>query len=153
MSKILYAAGTMDHIRSFHMPYIEALRSEGNEVKIMAKGVDADFNIGFVKKMLSPKNIGCRRKIKKILKAEKFDAIVLNTTLAAFHIRLCLSRKKRPKVINFVHGYMFPKNVSTTRDKIFTRPADGDAVFARPGATRFERGSRTDAAPVYGRGI
>lgn len=119
MSKILYAAGTMDHIRSFHMPYIEALRGEGHEVKIMAKGVDADFNIGFVKKMLSPKNIGCRRKIKKILKAEKFDAIVLNTTLAAFHIRLCLPRKRRPKVINFVHGYMFPKNVSSTKDKIF----------------------------------
>lgn len=119
MSKILYAAGTMDHIRSFHMPYIEALRQEGHEVLTMAKGVDADFNIGFVKKMLSPKNGACRRKIKKILKAEKFDAIILNTTLAAFHIRLCLPRKKRPKVINFVHGYMFPKNVATTKDKIF----------------------------------
>lgn len=119
MSKILYAAGTMDHIRSFHMPYIEALRKDGHEVLTMAKGVDADFNIGFVKKMISSKNTSCRRKIKRILKEEKFDAIILNTTLAAFHIRLCLPKKKRPKVINFVHGYMFPKNAPTTKDKIF----------------------------------
>lgn len=119
MAKILYAAGTMDHIKSFHLPYIEALRSEGNEVLIMAKGKDADFDIGFVKKMLSPKNIGCRRQIKKILKKERFDAIILNTTLAAFHIRLCLPSVHRPKVINLVHGYMFPEKPRNTKDKIF----------------------------------
>ncbi len=119
MSKILYAAGTMDHIKSFHLPYLEALRADGHEVLVMAKGRDADFDIGFVKKMLSSKNTECRRKIRKILKREKFDVIILNTTLAAFHIRLCLPKKRRPKVINLVHGYMFSKNVKTTRDKIF----------------------------------
>ena len=119
MAKILYAAGTMDHIKSFHLPYIEALRSEGNEVLVMAKGKDADFDIGFVKKMLSTKNIGCRRKIRKILRREHFDAIILNTTLAAFHIRLCLPRKHRPKVINLVHGYMFPESLRNTKDRIF----------------------------------
>ncbi len=119
MSKILYAAGTMDHIRSFHIPYIEALRRDGHEVYTMAKGKDADFNIGFVKKMLSSKNTACRKKIKKILKSEKFDAIILNTTLAAFHIRLAMPKKNRPKVINFVHGYMFPNELKSTKDKIF----------------------------------
>lgn len=119
MSKILYAAGTMDHIKSFHLSYIEALRNDGHEVLVMAKGRDADFDISFVKKMISAKNTECRRKIKKILKREKFDVIILNTTLAAFHIRLCLPKKKRPKVINLVHGYMFPEAVRTTRDKIF----------------------------------
>lgn len=119
MAKILYAAGTMDHIKSFHRPYIEALRKDGHEVLVMAKGKDADFDIGFVKKMLSPKNTACRRKIKKILKEEKFDAIILNTTLAAFHIRMCLSKKKRPKVINLVHGYMFFKERKSFKEKIF----------------------------------
>ena len=119
MSKILYAAGTMDHIKSFHLPYLDALRADGHEVFVMAKGRDADFDIGFVKKMLSSKNTECRRKIRKILKREKFDVIILNTTLAAFHIRLCLPKRRRPKVINLVHGYMFPKNVKTTRDRIF----------------------------------
>ncbi len=119
MSKILYAAGTMDHIKSFHLPYIDALRADGNEVLVMAKGEDADFDIGFVKKMLSPKNIGCCREIRKILKKENFDAIILNTTLAAFHIRLCLKNKRRPKVINIVHGYMFPHKLRGLKDKIF----------------------------------
>lgn len=119
MSKILYAAATMEHIKSFHLPYIEALRADGHEVLVMAKGKDADFDIGFVKKMLSSKNTECRRKIRKILRRERFDVIILNTTLAAFHIRLCLPKIKRPKVINLVHGYMFPKTVKTTRDRIF----------------------------------
>ncbi len=119
MSKILYAAGTMDHIRSFHMPYINALREDGHEVLVMAKGKDADFNIGFVKKMLSSQNTSCRRKIKKILKTEKFDAVILNTTLAAFHIRLAMPKKNRPMVINFVHGYMFPNKVETLKERIF----------------------------------
>lgn len=119
MSKILYAAGTMDHIKSFHLPYINALRKDGHEVFVMAKGKDADFDIGFVKKMLSVKNTRCRREIRKVLKREKFDAIILNTTLAAFHIRLCLRKKMRPKVINIVHGYMFPEKLRGTKDKIF----------------------------------
>ena len=68
MSKILYAAGTMDHIKSFHLPYIDSLCREGHEVFTMAKGKGADFDIGFVKKMLSVKNISCRRRIRKILK-------------------------------------------------------------------------------------
>ena len=119
MSKILYAAGTMDHIKSFHLPYIDALRKDGHEVLVMAKGKDADFDIGFVKKMLSAKNTKCRRQIRKILKREKFDAIILNTTLAAFHIRLCLRKKRRPKVINMVHGYMFPEKLRNIKDKIF----------------------------------
>ena len=109
----------MDHIKSFHIPYIEALRADGHEVLTMAKGKDADFNIEFVKKMLSFKNTACRRKIKKILKKEKFDVLILNTTLAAFHVRLSLPLKNRPKVVNFVHGYMFPARVKTVRDKIF----------------------------------
>lgn len=119
MSKILYAAGTIEHIKSFHLPYIEALRNDGHEVLVMARGKDADFDISFVKKMFSLKNLACQRQIKKIIKREKFDAIILNTTLAAFNIRAVLPRKRRPKVINFVHGYMFPTELKSTKDKIF----------------------------------
>lgn len=119
MSKILYAAGTMDHIKSFHLPYIAELRRDGHEVFTMAKGKDADFDIAFEKKMLSFKNMACHRKIRKILKRERFDVLILNTTLAAFNIRFCLPKKRRPKVINFVHGYMFPPKPVTVKDKIF----------------------------------
>ena len=109
----------MDHIKSFHLPYIDALRRDGHEVLTMAKGNDADFDISFEKKMVSVKNMACHRQIRKILKREKFDVLILNTTLAAFNIRFCLPKKKRPKVINFVHGYMFPPKPQSVREKIF----------------------------------
>ena len=119
MSKILYAAGTMEHVRNFHLPYIKALRRDGNEVQVMAKGEGADHNIPFVKKMVSFGNVRCMMRIRKILKREKFDVIITNTTLAAFNVRFVLPRKNRPKVINFVHGYMFPTEVKGARAKIF----------------------------------
>ena len=119
MSKILYAAGSMNHINSFHLPYIEKLRADGHEVFTMASGKGADFDIKFVKKMVSFGNIKCQRKIKKILEEENFDVLILNTTLAAFNIRFCLPKKNRPKVINFVHGYMFPTEIKGLRNKIF----------------------------------
>ena len=118
MAKILYAASVMEHINNFHLDYIEALRKDGHQVKVMASGDGADYDIGFVKKMLSFKNTACRRKIRKILKAEKFDVLILNTSLAAFHIRLCLRRKKRPRVINIVHGYLFSGHVDSFKRKV-----------------------------------
>ena len=108
MSKILYAASTVSHINSFHKPYIEALRAEGHQVFVMAKGEGADFDIPFRKKMLSRENRECRKQIRQIVDRERFDIIILNTSLAAFHIRLALG-KCRPKVLNIVHGYLFSK--------------------------------------------
>lgn len=110
--KILYAASTMSHIGNFHTDYIKALRDAGCDVKVMANGEGADFNIPFEKKIISLKNIACRRRISKILKEEKFDTLVLNTSLAAYHIRRACKKKKRPRVINFVHGYLFSENVN-----------------------------------------
>ena len=119
MAKILYAAGTTAHIRSFHTDYINALRSEGHEVLTMAKGEEADFDVPFQKKMLSLENLRCQSKIRRILKRECFDAIILNTTLAAFNIRMALPRRKRPRVLNLVHGYMFRPNPVGIKEKIF----------------------------------
>ncbi len=110
--KILYAASTMAHIGNFHTDYVKALRDRGYTVKIMAKGEGADFDIPFVKKFFSVKNLVNRRRIRKILKAEKFDTLVLNTSLAAYHIRRACRRKRRPKIVNFVHGYLFSENIS-----------------------------------------
>ena len=116
--KILYAASTISHINNFHKSYIEALRRDGNEVLVMAKGEGADFDIPFVKKMLSPKNSSCRKQIKKIVKDGGFDAIILNTSLAAFHIRMAIPKKERPRVINIVHGYLFEEKSSSLKKHI-----------------------------------
>ena len=110
--KILYAASNMRHINNFHLEYIAALRDMGHTVKVMASGEGADFDIPFEKKLFSPKNTACRKKIRKILLDERFDVIILNTSLAAFHIRFACPRKKRPKIVNIVHGYLFSEDVN-----------------------------------------
>lgn len=117
MSKILYVASTLSHIKSFHMPYIEALRSEGHTVLIMAKGEGADFNIPFRKKILSSQNRKCRKMIKEILAKENFDSIILNTSLAAYHVRMAAG-KRRPVILNVVHGYLFSQNNRGVKAKI-----------------------------------
>lgn len=136
MSKILYSASTISHINNFHLDYIEALRRDGHEVLVMARGKGADFDIPFEKKLLSYKNARCRKEIKAILKREKFDAILLNTSLAAFHIRLAISGKDRPRVANLVHGYLFSKDTGKLKrlafllcEKIFRHKTDSIIVM------------------------
>lgn len=108
MGRILYVASTASHLRAFHMPYIRALSERGHTVLTMASGEGADFNIPFEKKLLSAKNTKCRKMIRKIVDEGDFDLILLNTSLAAFHVRAALPRRKRPRIVNIVHGYLFP---------------------------------------------
>ncbi len=107
--KILYAASVASHLEAFHKPYIERLRAEGHTVMTMARGEGVDYNIQFDKKFISRDNRAARRAISAILEREKFDLVILNTALAAFHIRLALPRRGRPRVVNVVHGYLFPE--------------------------------------------
>ena len=60
--KILYAASNMTHINNFHLDYIKALREEGYDVTVMARGEGADIDMPFEKKLFSPKNTACRRR-------------------------------------------------------------------------------------------
>lgn len=118
--KILYVASTISHINNFHTRYIEKLREDGYSVSVMANGEGADYNIPFEKKLLSPINTACRRDIAKIIRREKFDAIILNTSLAAFHVRLAIPKDiNRPRIINIVHGYLFSKTVNKLKRIMF----------------------------------
>lgn len=116
--KILYAASTMSHITNFHLDYIAALEAEGYIVKTMARGEGADYNIPLEKRYLSRDNDACRAEIKRILADERFDIIILNTSLAAFHIRRCLPKTHRPRVINLVHGYLFSRDTGFIKRNI-----------------------------------
>jgi len=119
MSKILYAASTYQHIAAFHLDYIAALRAEGHEVMTLANGEGADYNVPFVKKLLSPKNAECRRQIKQIVKDGGFDKVIVSTTLAAFHIRLALAAHKGVRIVNFVHGYLFSRTDGIVKRCVF----------------------------------
>ena len=118
--KILIVASNMVHIKNFHLPYIEKMKNLGHSVYIMANGEGADFKIPFKKSTLSPKNFFLTVKIKRILKENSFDAVYLHTSLAAFFTRLAMKgMKKRPVVINTVHGYLFGESCSKLHNFIY----------------------------------
>ncbi len=119
--KILYVASTQSHLERFHEPYIKKL-SRTATVKTMATGDYVDFPIKFEKKLLSIGNLMRVRKIRKILRREEFDVIILNTTLAAFLVRAAVKGlKKKPYVINVVHGYLFPRRVRGLKARLMLR--------------------------------
>lgn len=120
--KVLYAASTFGHLRSFHLPYIEALRADGFDVTLLAGGdpVAAGMSQGvrcipadFVKSMSSPRNFAVAREVSRLQLRERFDIVLTHTSLAAFFVRLgilgAVRRDKgaRPRVVNTVHGYLF----------------------------------------------
>ena len=118
--KILIAASNMVHINNFHRPYIQAFKEEGHSVYIMARGEGADFDIGFKKRALSFSNLKLSFGIKKILKREQFDIVYLHTSLAAFWVRMAMKgMKKRPYVVNTVHGYLFGEGSSKIHNTVY----------------------------------
>ncbi len=115
--KILYAASTQSHLQRFHMPYITELKKDA-DVFLMADGADVDFPIRFDKHFFSFSNVKSVFRIRKILKREQFDRVVVNTTLAAFLIRSAMiGLRKRPYVKNVVHGYLFSERRKSAKEK------------------------------------
>lgn len=118
--KILISASNMVHIKNFHLPYIEKFKEAGHDVYVMASGEGADYDIPFKKKAFCFKNFCLSFKIRKILKKERFDAVYLHTTLSAFWTRFAMwGLKKKPLVINTVHGYLFSEHTSKLKTKIY----------------------------------
>ena len=109
--KILIAASTYGHIKRFHMPYIEAMRAAGHNVVTLAEsGSCADLTVPFVKSLFSPHNLIALLRLRKILRSEHFDRVILHTALSSFLVRLAvkmLPKHRRPFVVNTVHGYLF----------------------------------------------
>ena len=116
--KILYAASTASHLRNFHEPYIKELR-KNHQVLTMANGDGVDLPIAFDKSFFSLRNLRSIFKIRKILKRERFDALILHTSLAAFLVRVAmLGLKNRPYVLNVVHGYLFRREGRGLRRRV-----------------------------------
>nr|WP_315023625.1 glycosyltransferase [uncultured Aminipila sp.] len=147
MKKLLYVASSYGHILSFHIPYIKKLQEMGFEVHVAAAGAlektgtkdtrsdelrdIPKTDIPFQKKMFSPKNLGCTLELVQLIKKERYDAISVHTSLAAFFVRLAvmLLRGSRPTLTNTVHGYLFDKDTPFLKRNIFifaekiTKPA------------------------------
>lgn len=120
--KVLVVASTSNHLLTFHMPYIGELKKTC-DVFTMARDTDvafADFNVNFEKKIFSFKHLSVIKQIRKILKENDFDVVFLNTTLAAIIVRCAIKKlKKKPKVVNIVHGYLFGEKDGFLKRKIY----------------------------------
>jgi len=124
--KILYAASTDAHLRSFHLPYLAALRDGGCAVTAAAAGDGHGlpegvgfFPVPFTKRMLSPRNFRGALALSKLLRREGFDEVVTHTSLAAFFTRLAVMLSgRRPRVVNVVHGYLFDRETPLLRRSV-----------------------------------
>lgn len=116
--KLLYVASTQSHLERFHMPYIEVLRKDYDVIR-MASGEGVEAPIGFQKSFFSLSNLSAISKIRGVLKREHFDAVILNTSLAAFLVRMAMiGLRRRPFVLNIVHGYLFFEPAKGLKDKL-----------------------------------
>lgn len=124
--KLLFVASTRTHILHFHVPYLHTLRNNGWSIHGAWAGSDEDlppldriFLLPFEKKMSSPENFRAARILRKTIQEESYDAIIVHTSLAAFFTRLAvLGLKKRPTVINMVHGYLFDEQTSAVKRSV-----------------------------------
>ena len=116
--KILYVASTASHLERFHRPYLQAL-SEKFCLRTMANGEGVDYPIPFEKRMFSIRNLRVIFMIRKILRREKFDLILVHTSLAAALTRMAVRGvKPRPRVVNVVHGYLFSDPPKGIKDRL-----------------------------------
>lgn len=119
MKKILYVAISDVHLRTFHVPYLKWLKSQGFEVHIAAakKGeVDFDFcdSVNYLSFMRSPfhwRNIGAFICLKRIIRNNNYDLIHCHTPAVSVLTRLAAmgARKKGTRILYTAHGYHFFK--------------------------------------------
>ena len=87
--KILFCASTLGHILHFHLPYLQAFRSLGYEVWVVASSSQeipfADFviTLPFEKNLTSPRTLQAIWKARKLFKEHSFDVVSTHTTLAS----------------------------------------------------------------------
>lgn len=122
MKKILFTASTFSHIRQFHLPYLQAFQEQGWEVHVAAGGArtplpyaDHALSVPFRKRMLAPENLKAASMLRRAIAEENYDLLAVNTSLAAFFTRLAVDAKRRPKVVNMVHGYLFDNKTAPAK--------------------------------------
>lgn len=103
------------HIRNFHLPYLREFQRLGWETHVGCAGIPNDapyidraVELPFKKRMFSPDNFRVMRKLRHLIRTEQYNLIITHTTLAAFFTRLAVKGlRKRPRLINVMHGYLF----------------------------------------------
>ena len=122
--KVLFTASTYSHLKSFHLPYLRWFHAQGWEVHVACAGVPAappDFisravELPFCKRLSAPENFRAAALLRRCVQEEGYALITTHTTLAAFFTRLALKGlRRRPKLVDMVHGYLFDDRTAPAR--------------------------------------
>ncbi|MBR3705075.1 MAG: glycosyltransferase family 4 protein [Oscillospiraceae bacterium] len=127
--KVLFTASTYSHIRNFHLPYMGQFHSAGWEIHVACGDAPGAIfytsqviTLPFEKKMTSPSNFRASRLLRRKMEQEQYDLVITHTSLAAFFTRLAIKGlKKRPRVINMSHGYLFDDSTRLIKRALLLR--------------------------------
>ena len=125
--KVLFSASVTGHLESFHIPYLQYFKEKGFTVHTASGGentieyVDQHFNIPFERSPFSHRNLGCYKKLKKIIQENHYDIIHCHTPVVSVLTRLAArkSRKHGTTVIYTAHGFHFYNGAPYLQATIF----------------------------------
>ena len=120
MKKVLIVATIDQHIRHFHIPFIEELTKNGFIVDIASNGtekfenVSNKYDISFTRNPLSFNNINSFKQLKEIVYKNNYDLIHCHTPVGGVITRLVKMwlKKNDSKIIYTAHGFHFYKGSS-----------------------------------------
>lgn len=117
IKKILYVATSDIHLKTFHVPYLEWLASEGHIVDIAAErrgGLSFDCVnhahwMPFPRKLASWQNLSSYRRLRSIIETGDYDLIHCHTPIPSALTRIAARnwRKKGGKLLYTAHGFHF----------------------------------------------
>lgn len=117
--RILYTATSDVHIKTFHIPYLKWLKSEGFEVHLaIEKRGEVDlafcdyiYYIPFKRNPFHPQNLKAYRQLRKIIHDHHFQLIHCHTPAVSVLTRLAAitARRKGTVVLYTAHGFHFFK--------------------------------------------
>ena len=118
--RVLFVATVYTHLAAFHIPFMELLQNWGYEVHAAASSAEGHrdeveaigvrcWDIPFVRSPVSLKNLTAYRKLKSLLRRERFDLIHVHTPMAAWLGRLAAKRTGQGPVLYTAHGFHFYK--------------------------------------------
>lgn len=121
--KVLYVAAAYRFLQHSHRPYLAFLRQQDWTVHVACAGAEAGIpeaccmvETPFRKSMAAPANLSVSFHLRRLIRRERYELVIVHTALAAFFTRLAvMGMKDRPKVINVVYGYLFGEETSLPR--------------------------------------
>ncbi|AQQ54222.1 glycosyltransferase family 4 protein [Planococcus lenghuensis] len=115
MQRVLFVATIDQHIRHFHLPFLEWFKERDYEVHVASNGqehfasVDEKFDIPFEKSPFKLKNIFALKELKNLIDTNNYSIIHCHTPMGGAVARLASreARTKGTKVIYTAHGFHY----------------------------------------------